>query len=159
MFSSKCRLLKGSPLWHRAVCVSQFPVLFPSWAVLRGPLLPEAGLRFHKGLFAKPQTKPCIKTNPPYGGSLLKEMGKNSLPLNVCFNAVRKKNRSCGMAVFSSMGKNEHLWSTSTETWERLPNSLLTRLFQFLTLYQDRSGFNNFHHFSSAYNSYSLRWI
>lgn len=67
-----------SPLWHRAVCVSQFPVLFPPWAVLRGPLVPEAGLRLHEGLFAKPQTKPCIKTNPPYGGSLLKEMGKNS---------------------------------------------------------------------------------
>lgn len=38
---------------------------------------------------------PCIKTNPPYGGSLLKDMRKKqkpkNLPFNVCFNTVRRK--------------------------------------------------------------------
>lgn len=94
-----------SPVWDRAAAVPQFPGLFPSWNLQQAPP-------------AKPQSEPCIKTNPPYGGSLLKEMGKTSL--HWVFVVVQSEGKhSLWNGSSQALGKNGHLWSTSTETWER----------------------------------------
>lgn len=101
-----------------------------------------------------PSPSLVLKPIPHMVAAFWKRWGKppSLPPSSVCFNAVRKENRACAMALPSSVGKNGHLGSSSPETWdrERLSHPLLTRLFPFLTFHQDRSGFNHCHHFSSA---------
>lgn len=70
VLSAMCRFFKGKAL--PALCGTELLLCHNP----QGCSPPGTSSKLY---LQNPKVEPCIKTNPPYGGSLLKEMGKSSI--------------------------------------------------------------------------------